>query len=60
MGKCVYCKKEITDGRALDVCDTCGVGVWGPKMFKLIVSNMDKAKEKDDLCDSNLDPKKIY
>lgn len=47
--KCVYCRGEITDDRAIDVCDSCGVGVWGPKMFKAIKGNMDSAREKGDL-----------
>ena len=58
--KCVYCKSDLFDNRALDVCDKCGVGVWGEKMFKVILKNMDDAKERDDLCSNNLDPKKIY
>ena len=49
MGKCVYCNCEIHDERAVDVCDKCGVGVWGPRMFKAIMENMGNAKEKGDL-----------
>lgn len=48
--KCVYCNASIDDGRALDVCDCCGRGVWGEKMFRTIVKNMDDAREKGDLC----------
>jgi uncharacterized UBP type Zn finger protein len=48
--KCVYCNSGIDDGRALDVCDRCGVGVWGEKMFKTIVNNMNSAREKGELC----------
>ncbi|MFH1501073.1 MAG: hypothetical protein ABIE22_03975 [archaeon] len=47
--RCVYCNCEITDERAVDVCDKCGVGVWGPKMFRAIIQNMDEAKNKGDL-----------
>jgi hypothetical protein len=47
--KCVYCKCEIHDERAVDVCNTCGIGVWGEKMFRAIVQNMEDAKEKGDL-----------
>jgi len=60
MGKCVYCKSNIRDDRALDVCDNCGVKVWGGRMFSTILKNMEDARSKDDLCDKNLDPKKIY
>jgi len=48
--KCVYCGCEITDDRALDVCDKCGVNVWGEKMFRTIVQNMGNAREQGDLC----------
>ena len=49
MKKCVYCNQEITDDRAVDVCDNCGVKVWGEKMFKAIINNMQNAREKGDL-----------
>lgn len=51
--KCIYCKGEITEDRAIDVCDSCGVGVWGKKMFNTIVRKMDDAREKDDLVSTN-------
>jgi len=57
--KCVYCKGEISDSRALDVCDRCGFGVWGEKMFRAILNNMNEANDRDDLCCTNLDPKRI-
>ena len=46
---CVYCKTDILDNRALDVCDRCGLGVWGDKMFKAILNNMQSAQDKGDL-----------
>jgi len=49
MSKCVYCKNEINDERAVDVCNKCGVKVWGEKMFKAIIDNMGQAKIKGDL-----------
>jgi len=49
MTKCTYCSGEISDGRALEVCDKCGVGVWGPKMFPAIKRSMKEAQEKGDL-----------
>jgi hypothetical protein len=30
------------------------VGVWGEKMFNAILQNMENAKEKGDLCNSNI------
>jgi len=47
--KCIYCKCSIEDERAVDVCDKCGKGVWGEKMFNTIIQNMKNAKEKGDL-----------
>lgn len=49
MRKCIYCKQEIKDERAVDVCNSCGVGVWGERMFNAIIENMGEAKEKGDL-----------
>ena len=52
--KCIYCKTDITDDRSLDVCNNCGVGVWGQKMFNAILQNMEDAKDKGDLCNSTV------
>lgn len=49
MGKCVYCRGDISDDRAVDVCDACGEGVWGKKMFQTIKDNMDDARGRGDL-----------
>ena len=57
MSKCVYCKKEIDDERVVDVCDSCGVGVWGKKMFQAIIDNMGKAREKGDLYQGSVNTK---
>jgi len=54
MKKCIYCKIEILDGRAMEVCDECGYKVWGSKMFGAIKSNMDDAQSKGDLVSTNL------
>ncbi len=50
--KCIYCKKEISDDCVVDFCEKCGKGVWGEKMFKAIIENMEKARENNDLCHS--------
>ena len=47
--KCVYCRLEILDKRALDVCNKCGVGVWGERMFNAILQGMNNADKKGDL-----------
>ena len=48
--KCVYCRQDLQDKRAVDICDKCGIGVWGQKMFKTILQGMNNADEKGDLC----------
>jgi len=45
----MYCNCEINDERDVDVCDSCGMGVWGKQMFSAIKKNMAEAKEKGDL-----------
>ena len=52
--RCVYCKSDIYDDRSLDVCNNCGLKVWGERMFNAILQNMDNARDKGDLCNSNL------
>ena len=47
--KCVYCRLEIQDKRALDVCNKCGVGVWGERMFNAILQGMNNADKNGDL-----------
>lgn len=54
MAKCVYCKSGIDDDRAVDVCDRCGKGVWGEKMFETIKGNMGQAKVKGDLMQGSV------
>jgi len=56
MVKCVYCKCQIEDERAVDVCDRCGVRVWGDKMFQAIIDNMGNAKVKGDLMQGSVCP----
>jgi len=54
--KCIYCSKEVSESRVIDFCDICGKGVWGEKMFNTIVSNMEEARDKGDLCHSSSFP----
>ncbi|OIO81541.1 hypothetical protein AUJ84_00740 [Candidatus Pacearchaeota archaeon CG1_02_32_132] len=47
--RCVYCSKEIDTESVVDVCESCGEGVWGEKMFGAIKENMEGARKKGDL-----------
>ena len=56
MKKCIYCGEEIPQESVIDFCEKCGKNVWGEKMFKAIVENMEKARDNGDLCSSNMQP----
>lgn len=47
--KCIYCASEISEQSVIDFCERCGVGVWGPKMFKTIVQNMEQARDQGNI-----------
>lgn len=49
MAKCTYCKCALPDGTALEVCEPCGIKVWGLKMFRAIKANMEEADSRGDL-----------
>ena len=47
--RCIYCKTDIDQNSVVDVCQRCGHGVWGEKMFKAIIDNMEGARESGSL-----------
>jgi len=47
--KCMYCSKEISKDAPIEVCERCGVGVWGPNMFNAIKKNMQQEREKGNI-----------
>lgn len=56
--QCIYCKGAVDDRSVIDFCERCGIGVWGEKMFKAIVSSMEKARDSGDLNQGSVsDPK---
>lgn len=57
--RCVYCRAEIHDNRSMEICDRCGVKVWGPKMFDAIKKTTDDARDNDDLCRTNMNPEQV-
>ena len=50
MSKCVYCNAEISDDRSMEICDRCGVMVWGQKMWAAIRKTTDNARDNGDLA----------
>ena len=59
MTKCVYCRTEILDGRSMEICDECGNRTWGEKMFATIKRNTDDARDRNDLCRTNMNPEEV-
>ena len=57
--KCVYCNSEIHDNRSIEICDKCGIKVWGNKMFNVIKKTTDNARDNGDLCRTNMNPEQI-
>lgn len=56
MKKCIYCKRDVSDGSVIDFCEPCGIGVWGRKMFDAIRKNMEDARENGTLVSTNTNP----
>lgn len=49
MKKCFYCKVDIGKGSVVGMCYKCMYQIWGDKMSKAIISNMEKEKDKGNL-----------
>ncbi len=54
MRKCIYCSCEVGHDSVIDFCERCGTNVWGEKMFRTIVQNMENARDNEDLCSTNM------
>jgi hypothetical protein len=50
--RCIYCRELIDDSCVVDFCERCGKAVWGEKMYRAIIENMEKARDNGDLCHS--------
>ena len=53
--KCIYCGCEVANESVVDFCERCGKGVWGEKMFKAIIKNMENARANGDLCHAKIE-----
>ncbi len=42
--KCIYCSAEINSECVVDMCQRCMYQVWGEKMSKTIIENMQREK----------------
>jgi hypothetical protein len=54
---CIYCRSEIAADAVLDVCQRCGHGVWGEKMYNAIVKSMEGAKSDGNLMQGSITQK---